>query len=75
MAETFRKSKIEKFIKRAVQYMEMQQRIIENAKKQGLPEDSIRLLEITNTATYNYTCSLCEEFQFEMPHVLGVTPT
>ena len=73
MAETFRTTKLEKFIQKKVDYMEMQQKII-NSMKQLHGDAVVRDLEINNLALYNYTFDLCREFGIEMPHVLGVTP-
>jgi hypothetical protein len=79
MPETFRMSKLEKFIAKQVAYMENQQRVIEAMRKQhqGGSIDVEKLLEpikYNQTAWHNYTFELCREFGIEMPRVLGVTP-
>lgn len=74
MPETFRISKVNKFVNEKVKLMEHQQRTIEQAKRQGLPQEVISIMEINNNVMYNYTFDLCREFELEMPIVLGVTP-
>lgn len=74
MAETFRISKLEKFIQKQVTVMEHQQRTIEGVKEQGLMNELINIIQANNTTMYNYTFDLCREFDIEMPYVLGVTP-
>jgi hypothetical protein len=74
LAENFRTAKLEKFIAKQVGLMEHQQRTIEGAKKQGIAESVLSILQTNQTVTYNYTFDLCREFGIEMPHVLGVTP-
>lgn len=83
MADTFRTSKLEKFIASKVQFMEMQQKIIEDLRKHGFKESNgsegvqrqvIHQLEVNQTAIYNTIFDLCKEFNLEIPHVLGVTP-
>lgn len=74
MAEMHRISKVKKFITKKVSFLERQQQVIEDAKKNGLPLEVISILEINQNVTYNYTFDLCKEFGLEMPHVLGVTP-
>lgn len=83
MAETFRTTKLEKFIAKKIQFMEHQQRVIEEIKKHGFDEaigsemakqQVIHQLEVNQNAIYNTVFDLCKEFGIEMPHVLGVTP-
>lgn len=78
MAETFRATKLEKFIQKQVEYMEHQQRTIEAMRKEygTLKADELLTPVLLNqNAFYNYTFDLCREFSIEMPHVKGVTKT
>lgn len=74
MPETFRFSKIEKFIATKIAFMEHQQRIINDLKRTPNTSDAVMVLELNQNATYNYTHDLCKEFGIKMPVVLGVTP-
>jgi hypothetical protein len=73
MAETFRTSKIQKFIKRQVEFMELQQKTIETLKAEGVAKEVITILETNQSAIYTVVFDLCHEFGLEMPIVTGVT--
>jgi hypothetical protein len=72
MAEHFRTTKIQKFITKKVEFMEMQQRTIETLKEQGVAKEVIISLEASQTTTYNIVFDLCREFKLKIPVVLGV---
>lgn len=72
--ETFRSSKLEKFIEKKVQFMIMQQQVIDRMRQSGAADEIIAPLDYNQTALYNYTFDLCQEFKIEMPPVPGVTP-
>jgi hypothetical protein len=77
MPETFRSSKLEKFIAKQVAYMEMQQRVIEEMRKlhgSAKADELTAPIQYNQTAWHNYTFELCKEFGLDMPVVLGVTP-
>jgi hypothetical protein len=68
MAVTFRTTKVQNFIKKKIEYMKMQQKMVEDGKKLGLPVD---LLESRLEENFNYTRELCKEFKLEIPEFLG----
>lgn len=73
-SETFRTSKLEKFIESRVDFMIQQQRVIDAMKAKGASDETVSVLEYNQNAVYNYTFDLCREFSIEMPQVPGVTP-
>lgn len=70
MPETFRTTKLQRFIKSKCAYMEMQQQVIEQAKKEFGP-DVVKQLEAAQKTLYICIAELCQEFSIEMPEIPG----
>lgn len=73
MAETFRITKLEKFIQKQVDHINSQEKMIEILRRKGVEESNEILdsLLMNQLAHYEYTVELCGEFGIEMPEVLA----